>query len=253
MSRITIREAVERMTYSKSELARRADVSRTTALTVTEDQSRARVGTLRELALALGYDISIELDRASDPLAAAAARVMLGETSLRGDIETRELDAWIVRLERYLGVDAGSADGLDVLDVITEAARVSGAHRREGAVMFSGRNDADRLISAGRASGARWVLSGSAALEALGADPGKTVVFWTEDTKHVAELLAGTHRQVKMHTAAEVIVAPAHPSVFAGSVTIEDVNLVTPLQGIIDAVAAGGVDREIAAHLARSW
>ena len=119
--------------------------------------------------------------------------------------------------------------------------------------MFSGRNDADRLVSVGRASGARWVLSGSASLEALGADPGKTVVFWTEDTKHVAELLAGTHRQVKIHTAAEVIVAPAHPSVFAGSATIEDVNLVTPLQGIIDAVAAGGVDREIAEHLAASW
>lgn len=253
MSRITIRDAVERMPYGKSELARRANVSRTTALTVTGDQSRARVDTIRELALALGYDVSIELNRASDPLAAVAARVMLGETSLRDDIETRELDAWIARMERYLRVGTGSGDDPVTLDVITEAARVSGAHHREGAVMFSGRNDADRLVSAGRASDARWVLSGSAALEALGSDPGKTVVFWTEDTKHVAELLAGTHRQVKIHTAAEVIVAPAHPSVFAGSVTIEDVNLVTPLQGVIDAVAAGGIDREIAEHLAGSW
>jgi len=253
MSGITIRDAVERMPYSKSELARRADVSRTTALTVTEDQSRARVDSLRELALALGYDVSIELNRASDPLAAAAARVMLGETSLRDEVATPELDAWMGRLERYLRVDEGSADRPGILDVVTEAARVSGPQHRKGAVMFSGRNDADRLVSAGRASGVRWVLSGSAALDALGADPGKTVVFWTDDTKRVAELLAGTHRQVKVHTAADVIVAPAHPSIFAGSAMIEDVNLVTPLQGIIDAVAIGGVDRDIAEDLLESW
>lgn len=253
MSRITIRDAVERMPYSKSELARRADISRTTALAVAEDQSRARVNTLRELALALGYDISIELERASDPLAAAAARVILGESSLRHDVDTRELDAWIARLRHYLGVDTGSNEGLDFLAIITEAARVSGAHHRVGAVMFSGRNDADRLVSVGRASGARWVLSGAAALDALGADSGHTVVFWTENAKHVAELFADTHRRVKIHTAADVVVAPAHPSVFAGSAMIEDVNLVAPLQGIIDAVAAGGVDRAIAEQLARSW
>ncbi|UOE42730.1 hypothetical protein [Agromyces larvae] len=253
MSVFTIRDAVARMPYSKSELARRAHVSRTTALSVSANQSRARVDTLRELALALGYDISIELDRASDPLAAAAARVMLGETALREILEVRELDAWIARLERYVGVDGASGEGLDTLAVITEAARVSGAHHREGAVMFSGRNDADRLVSAGRSSGARWVLSGSASLEALGADPGKTVVFWAEDAKHVAELLTATHRQVKIHAAADVIVAPAHPSVFAGSTTIEDVNLVSPMQGIIDAVAIGGIDREIAEQLAGSW
>lgn len=253
MSAITLRDAVDRMSYSKSELARRADVSRTTALAVTNDQSRARVDTLRELALALGYDISIELDRASDPLAAAAARVMLGETSLRDILDARGLDEWITRLERYTGVDAGSAEGPGILDIVTEAARVSGAHHREGAVMFSGRNDADRLVSAGRASGAGWVLSGSASLEALGAEPGKTVVFWADDAKQVAELLTGTHRRVKFHAAADVIVAPAHPSLFTGSATIGDVNLVAPWQGIIDAVAVGGVDREIAEQLARSW
>ncbi|MFD4422808.1 hypothetical protein ACFWN7_15080 [Agromyces sp. NPDC058484] len=203
------------------------------------------------MALALGFDISIELGRASEPLAAAAARVMLGETALRDILEARELDAWIARLERY--VDISSDEGPDILDVIAEAAHVAGAQDREGAVMLSGRNDADRLVSAGRASGARWALSGSASLEALGGDPGKTVVFWTEDAKHVAELLAGTHRQVKIHTAADVIVAPAHPSVFAGSTTIEDVNLVTPMQGIIDAVAIGGIDREIAEQLVGSW
>lgn len=246
-------DAIKRTQYSKSELARRADVSRTTALAVTEDQSRARVDTLRELALALGFDISIELNRASDPLAAVAARVILGETDLAGSGDTPELDSWLARLRRYVGGRHDVEKRPAILDVINEAARVSGAHHRAGAVMFSGRNDADRLVSVGRASGARWVLSGSASLDALGSAAGKTVVFWTEDAKQTEQLFASTHRKVRVHTAADVVVAPAHPSVFVGSTTIEDVNLVAPLQGIIDAVAAGGIDREIAQHFAESW
>lgn len=245
-------DAIKRTPYSKSELARRADVSRTTALAVTEDQSRARVDTLRELALALGYDISIELNRASDPLAAAAARVMLGETALAESADVAQLDSWIERLRRYARVGHGFESSPAILDVIDEAARVSAAHHRAGSVMFSGRNDADRLVSVGRASNARWVLSGSASLEAFGSAAGKTVVFWTEDTKQTEELLASTHRKVRVHTAADVVVAPAHPSVFVGSTTIEDVNLVGPLQGIIDAVAAGGIDRTIARQLMES-
>lgn len=249
----SMREAVGQMPYSKSELARRAALSRTTALTATEDQSRTRVDTLRELALALGYDVSVELGRASDPLAAAAARVILEEESLPDDSEMPQLTAWVNRLKRYIANGTSIEGSLRALDVMTEAARVSGVQHREGAVMFSGRNDTDRLISVGRASEARWVLSGSAALEALGADPGRTVVFWSEDSTQVAQLLADTHRRVRVHTAADVIVAPAHPSVFVGSVTIDDVNLVTPLQGVIDAIALGGVDAEIARVLAERW
>lgn len=248
----TLREAVEQMSYTKSELARRANLSRTTALAATTDPYRARVDTLRELALALGYDISIELDRASDPLAAAAARIMLGETFMREGLDEYAIDAWIDRLGRYSAED-GAGDGTPALNIVVEAARVSGAQHRDGRVMFTGRSDVDRLISAGRASETNWALSGSAALEALGAEPGKTTVFWTDDVTRVAGLLHPTHRQVRIHTAADVIVAPAHPSVFAGGTTFEDVNLVAPLQGVIDAVATGGIDRQIAETIARSW
>lgn len=251
MAQFTLRDAIDRMPFSRSELARRADVSRTTALSVSEDQSRARVDTLRELALALGYDVSIELDRASDPLAALAARVMLGELDSHSDLgaSPEEIAEWVDRLGRY----SGSGEGGDPLRLISEAARVSGPQNRPGRALFAGRNDADRLVSAGRASEARWALSGSASLEAMGADPGKTVVLWTDDIKRVSDLLVDTHRRVRLHTAADVIVAPAHPSVFASSTTFEDVNLVSPLQGIIDSVAMGGVDEEIALSIASGW
>jgi transcriptional regulator with XRE-family HTH domain len=256
-----LRNALAHMPLSRSELARRAGVSRTTALSVSEDQSRARVDTLRELALALGYDLSIELERASDPQAAAAARVLLGDLEVDWNEDqgfTTELDVWLDRLPRYVRTDAD--EGLDdnersasAIGMIAEAARVSGAHHREGRVLLSGRTDVDRLVSAGRASQARWVLSGSAALEALGAPVGDTVVMWSEDAKRVAELFGDTHRRVNLHSAANLIIAPAHPSVFIGSTTVEDVNLVSPIQGLIDAFANGGRDREIATELARSW
>ncbi len=246
MSRITLRDAVAGMPFSRSELARRAGVSRTTALTASEDTSRARVDTLRELALALGYDVAIELDRASDPLAAAAARVLLGDLDPDERAQDRrDLDMWIERLRRYTGGER--------LDLITEAARVSGPRNRAGSILMQGRVDADRLVSVGRASGARWVLSGAATLDALGADEATTVVLWSEDAAGVAALLAATHRRVRVETAANLIIAPAHPTVFVGSTTVEDVELVSPLQGIIDAVATGGVDREIAEAIARSW
>lgn len=255
---ITLRDVTARMPYSKSDLARRADVSRTTSLAVTADPSRARVDTLRELALALGYEISIELQPASDPLAAAAARAMLGDTAVAQAVAPGALDEWIDRLERYSRTPAdgdaeGGAGGALARRVMSEAARVAAAHHRPGRVMFSGRKDADRLVSVGRASDADWVLSGAAALEALGADPGKTTVFWTSDPDRTSKLFADTHRRVNLHTAADVIVAPGDPSVFAGAESIEDVNLVAPIQGMIDAIAAGGADRRNAEDLLRSW
>lgn len=256
--RITLRDVAARMPYSKSDLARRADVSRTTSLAVTADPSRARVDTLRELALALGYEISIELQPASDPLAAAAARALLGDTAVGDVVSPGALEDWIDRLRRYShtpadGDDDGSSGEPLARRIMSEAARVAAAHHRPGRVMFSGRNDADRLVSVGRASEADWVLSGAAALEALGADSGKTTVFWTTDPDRTSKLFADTHRRVNIHTAADVIVAPGHPSVFAGAETIEDVNLVTPVQGMIDAIAAGGADRRNAENLLRKW
>lgn len=247
--RATLREVVADAPYGRAQLARRANLSRTTTLAMAGDQSRARIDTIRELALALGYDVSIELERASDPLAAAAARVILGDFDIDSrhpeHAEHADLEKWIARLHRY-------SDG-EPASVVSEAARVSGAQYRSGAILLDGRVDADRLVSVGRASEAQWALSGSASLEALGGDPGAVVVFWTEDARRVGELLAETHRRVRVLSAADLIVAPAHPSVFEGSITVDDVSLVSPVQGMIDAMASGGVDRQLAETVVRSW
>ena len=234
--------ALAAVSLTKTELARRAGLSRTTTQAVSEDPSRTRISTLREIALALGYDLSIDLEPASDPLAAAAARQLLGDLA-----PAPEYAEWVERLKRY------SPEG-HPLAIVEEAAKVSSPQDRRGSVMLSGRNDADRLVSAGLASGSTWALSGGAALEALGTDAAtETVVFWTDDVKQVAELLGATHRRVNVSSAADVIVAPAHPSVFDGAGAVEDVVLVSPVQAIIDSYGVGGSDRLVAQRIADGW
>ncbi|QTX05676.1 helix-turn-helix domain-containing protein [Agromyces archimandritae] len=246
MTGLTLRDAIAEMPFSKSELAQRADVSRTTVLAAEGDESRMRVSTIRELALALGYDVRIDLDRASDPLAAAGARAMLGDLEPGSDFgHEDELDGWIDRLRRYSGGEP--------IGILREAARLSAAEHRTGSAMFAGPVDVDRLVSAGRASEARWALSGAAALDAMGADGGTVTVLWAEDAKRLTELLAADLRRFRVRSAAGLIVAPADPTVFVGASTLEDVNLVSPVQAIIDSIANGGADQRIAESLAESW
>lgn len=225
---------------STSALARRAGISRTTVLQLQNDRSRARVSTIRELVLALGYDVTIDVQPASDPLAAAAARFLLGDLAA-----SAEFDDWVTRLKRYRPDN-------DPLGIVDEAASVSAPQHRDGSVMFAGRSDPDRLVSVGIATGSRWALSGGAALEALGSDGG-TVVMWTEDVKQVAQLLAETHRRVNIVNAAQVIAAPAHWTVFDGSGALADVVLVSPVQAVIDSFGIGGQTRAQAVRVAGQW
>lgn len=77
--------------------------------------------------------------------------------------------------------------------------------------------------------------------------------MWTEDVKQVARLLAETHRRVNIVTAAHVIVAPAHPTVFEGSGALDDVVLVSPVQAVIDSFGIGGQTRVQALRVAGQW
>lgn len=64
---------------TRSELAQRAGISRNTEWSIRRDQNRARLDTLREVALACGYDVEVTLRRAYDAAAVAAARNMVGD------------------------------------------------------------------------------------------------------------------------------------------------------------------------------
>jgi transcriptional regulator with XRE-family HTH domain len=229
-----------------AELARRAGVSRNTEWALRKDQSRANLATLRELALACGSDLTVSAVPASDPLASAAAR------SILGDLETdssEDFVAWETRLKRWTGHAAP-------LDIALEAGRVSAPQHRTEAHLFSGRNDVDRLTSAGIASGSTWVLSGAAALEALDdrpSEPELPVIVWSADVERFAQLLLDTHRSVRVQTSATVIVAPLHPSMLAGMTNIEGVPLVSPIQAVIDCFGVGGELADRALEIAKDW
>lgn len=232
-----------------AELARKAGVSRNTEWSLRRDPSRAKLTTLRELALACGLDIKIGTTVASDPYAAAAARVMVGDLPADNVEDQTRLKEWITRLERW----APDAAPLHLTEM---AADVSAPQNRSGATFLIGRHDADRLASAGFASGDPWVLSGAAALDALDVEPiSKTAptVLWTAAPDVVTGMLLGTHRRTKVASAANVIVAPLHQTVLEGSADLGGLALVSPVQAVIDSLGIGG-ELGVAAHnIAGGW
>lgn len=230
--------------YRVAELAARAGLSRPTLYRLLAG-AVPRADDLQELALAAGQQLDFDLRDVSDPLAAVAGRSLLGDETVLPWSD--EADAWRERLGRFTA--DGRPEGRDVA-IIDEAGRASAPRRRPGAVSLQGAHrSVDRLVSAGRASRRRWALSGWAALDALAIDVEAPTVMWVEDTRTVAQLLGDSFRSADRGEA-DLLVIEAHPSVFAGAATVEDVHLVTPLQAYIDAIGLGGDARDrVLGHL----
>lgn len=238
-----VREAAP---FGVSSIAERSGVSRPTLYRLLAGAS-PRVDDLRELAVAAGFDIDASLVPLSDPLAAVAGRTILGDRSVG---EWSEASAeWRARLERFV---AGAADDRET-SVVDEAGKACAPAHRPGAVHLRGdHRRVDRLVSAGRAMQGPWALSGWAALDALGIEADAPTILWVEDARKAAQLLGDTFRPGRLDRS-DLIVVPAHASVFAGGGAIEDVELVAPLQAHIDAVGLGGEARDQAlAHLRRA-
>lgn len=230
-----------------SSIAERSGVSRPTLYRLFNGAA-PRADDLRELAIAAGFDIDASLVPLSDPLAAVAARALLGDRSVAGWAEASA--EWRDRLERF----AVGASGVDrEVTIVDEAGRASSPAHRSGAVHLRGdHRRVDRLVSAGRASQGRWALSGWAALDALGIEVDAPTILWVEDARKAAQLLGDSFRPGRIERC-DLIVVPAHPSVFAGGGAVKDVELVSPLQAHIDAAGLGGDARDNAlAHVRRT-
>lgn len=224
--------------FSVPELAARAGVSRPTLYRLLSG-AVPRADDLEELALATGWRLEIDLGVVSEPLAAVAARSLLGDESVMP--WDADAQAWKERLNRFVG--ARSDAGYD-LALIDEAGHASAPAKRPGARKLRGEHwKVDRLVSAGQASEHLWALSGWAALDALGLDTHAPTIVWTEDAHTMEQLLLDSFRPVRQGDA-DLIILPAHPSVFAGAITIADVELVSPLQAFIDSVGLGGDARD---------
>lgn len=236
-------------TIAPTELARMAGVSRNTEWSLRRDPSRAKLRTLRELALACGLDIKIDTVAASDPYASAAARVMVGDLPAESVDDQEQLSEWVARLERW-GPDAAP------LQLTEMAASVSAPQNRSGAVFLIGRHDPDRLTSAALASAEPWALSGAPALDSLDVEPipsTSPAVLWTAVPDVVTGMLLSTHRKTTVASAANVIVVPLHQAVLIGGASLGGVKLVSPVQAVIDSLGVGG-ELGVAAHnIAGRW
>lgn len=240
---------LNRSTTAPAELARRAGVSRNTEWSLRRDPSRAKLGTLRELALASGLDIRIDTVAASDPYAAAAARVMVGDLLSDEVDDGAQLAEWMERFQRW-------TPDATPLELVGMAANVSSPQARTGATLLVGRNDPDRLASAAIASEQPWALSGSVALDALDVESMAgtlPAVLWTASPEAVTGMLLGTHRRTTVASAADVIVAPLHSTVMKGGTTLEGISLVSPVQAIIDSIGVGGELGSAAYMIAEGW
>lgn len=233
------------------DFARRSGVGRTTLHRIAAGQVEPTLATLRELAIAHGYELTVDLAPLSDPHAAAALRQLV-DPAFEGitpeEVSPEDAGAvrdWVTRLERY--------DDVDVAAVT--AARASSLLHRKGAIYLRGDNSAKRLGSAGSASGREWAISGAAALKLVTETDvvGPSVLWVDGDADATSRLLLDTHRRVDNAAAAEVVVATAHPSVFVDEYRDGPIRYVAPTQLLLDCVGLGGMLEATALLVQQSW
>jgi hypothetical protein len=202
-----------------------------------------RVGTLRDLAIAAGFDIDVNLVPLSDPDAARAARTMLDS---QYTVEpTKNITAWIARLQRLAGEDPA--------DIVRTAGECSSLLKRKGAIFLSGHVDEVKLVGAATFTQAPWLLSGRTVLERVADTPnlsGPNIVY-SGDTHRLVRVLDNM-TQVKPGKADLIITE------YVGDLDIdawEDgrTRMVAPIQALIDGFGLGGSLAEAAETTARSW
>lgn len=206
-------------------VSRRSGVSRSTLKRVKDGTSEPTLSTLREVALALGLDITVQAGPASDPFAAAAARTLIDD-SVPENPGDADVVAWLDRFERWKINDP--------LTLVAEAGILQGIHLRPGvrfvAVEPGELADLPEIFS--RHNNTQWALSGAAAATVIMGQvvDGPTVV-WHNST-HPEQLRFGT--PVDTVEDADVILAPTGATELTGSYAQGPLNFVAPVQLVID-------------------
>lgn len=257
--RPNIPSLLETLGRTPSATSRATGLARSTIQRVSRGTTSPTIETLREFALAAGYDVTVSLVQASDPLAAVGARVILDPATpslenleawkMVAPVDVRAISAWVARLERQAGNDPKRQLEL--------AGRLAAPQHRTGARYFAAKpgTTQERVINvASSALGSHvGALSGVVAAHAhLGhaPDPGPVLV-WTNELDAVSDRLAATLREMGEYQPAGVLLAPTTPEYFIDMVTLtrEDRHVVSPIQAALDLYGLGydGLATEITA------
>lgn len=246
---------------SASALAARSGLARSTQYRIRNRSVDPTVGSLRELALAAGYELDLSLAPLSDPDAARAARMMLDQTyassSERGE-RSIGVDEWVERLRRWVPDD-------DPVEIVAQAGRSASVLHRPGAQFLRGRITELKIASAADYSDQTWFLSGAAVIDRIdeqaddAADRSRApypYIVHCSDPHRLVRLLENMERS--RPEKAGLIVVPLTDGIEVGSwqagpSVLAPLTLVAPIQGIIDSFGIGGAIGEAAERIARRW
>ncbi|WP_080796784.1 helix-turn-helix domain-containing protein [Corynebacterium pacaense] len=220
-----IEELIALAAEQPTRISRRSGVSRSTLKRVGDGTSEPTLSTLREVALALGLDITVTAGQASDPYAAAAARTLIDD-SVPEDPNDQAVVEWLDRFGRW-GID-------DPLTLVSEAGIVQGIAHRAGARFYRGDLRGLELIDA---HSGPWALSGAAAAAlTLGRYVEGTTVLW-----HAGGGVDKHDFGERVDTAAEadLIVLPAAATELSGHYGRGNLFFVAPVQLVIDLHSLG--------------
>lgn len=240
---------IELLGSTPSATARATGLARSTIQRIHNGTTSPTIATLRELALAAGYDVNVQLVPASDPAAAVAARVIAdpatpGRDALRAwamaaPEEARDIEQWVDRLDRQVGHDQ--------TELLRLAGRYAAPQHRKGARFFAPKAGLTQQQMIDVASSALRPVNGAlsgvvAALAYLGhaPDPGPIVV-WTMNPDAVTERLTATMREVDEYQPAGIVVAPTTQAYLVDMLTPPDWEhqIVSPIQAAIDLYGLG--------------
>lgn len=241
----TVRGWVQKSGLSAPTISRRAGVSMSTLHRVQHNQVDPSVGTLREIAAACGQHLALATRPLADPVAAAAARLLLEDGY---EPSFPDLEVWVQRLTRQAGDDP--------VQIVETAGRASAPLHRQTSTLYSSPIDVGRVASAGAASGGSWALSGMAGLTLPGLWerlPTPTIL-WCEDVRRVEQLLADADlTRTTRPERTTLALVEADPALFTHSFEHERVRYAAPIQIVLDSFSIGGVISDLARREAQSW
>ena len=222
---VKIDELIALAAEQPTRISRRSGVSRSTLKRVGDGTSEPTLSTLREVALALGLDITLTAHHASDPFAAAAARALIDD-SVPENPHDEEILAWLQRFERW--------NINDPLTLVSEAGNVQGIyHRRDAQFLNIDPATLAALPEFFQQHNADWALSGAAAATVITRQvvQGPSMV-WHEPLAHLTVADLGV--EVDAVEEANLIILPALASELMGSYSQDGLNFVAPVQLVID-------------------
>ncbi|MHA3722736.1 helix-turn-helix transcriptional regulator [Leucobacter sp. HY1910] len=226
--------------------SRRSGVSRATINRLRKGDGEPSLGTLSELAAALGLAVEVRVNPSGDPYAAIAARVLL-DPEMDAVVRPAVLK-WLKRFERY-----GIAK--DPEHLVETAGRLSAPQHHPDARFFAPRRGLDSFalgVNAASAGGSDSVVSGApAAALLLDREVRGATILWSTDPDGASEAMRQTLVETSRFQPAGVVIAPAPRETLIDPLVVQQQRFASPIQTVLDLHGLGMV--HLAREITKEW